>query len=281
MSNTDFYSLPATGEDELLQFRFGAGESHVRLTSQPSTDVRVFYRYQGDASVMQLLLLTDALRRAGAVNIELIMPYLPGARQDRVCNVGEPLSTKVYAQVINSQQFRKVYVFDPHSDVGPALLDNVQVIKNHAFIKDVLRDVTTDYVLISPDAGANKKVFELSAVLGGAPVVRADKLRDVRNGRITATEVFAESLHGDTCVIVDDICAGGRTFIELAKKLKEKGAEKVILIVSHYEGTADEELLLQSGIDRVVCTDSLLPQDSKLVDVRAVSSYMNVQGEIK
>ena len=277
----DFYQLPALDQNDYQQFSFGGGENHFRLTSTPSRHITLLFRYQSDESMLQLLLLTDALKRAGAVDIDLLLPYFPGARQDRVCNPGEPLSVKVYASLINAQHYASVTVFDPHSDVTPALLDRVKVVKNHAFVANVLAGLHGSITLVSPDAGANKKVFELSAYLGGLPVVRADKIRDVRDGKIIATEVFADDLRGTTCVIVDDICAGGRTFIELAKKLKEKGAEKIVLIVSHYEGSANEEVLLKNGIDKVFCTDSLHSHRSDLVNVTAITPYLISQGEVK
>lgn len=279
--NMDFYVLPPAENCGYNQFCFGAGENHIRLTSMPASNVTLLFRYQGDASVIQLLLLTDALKRAGAANIDLLMPYFPGARQDRVCNPGEPLSVKVYASLINAQQFSSVTVFDPHSDVTAALLNKARVVKNHAFVRDIVNSLGHDITLISPDAGANKKIFELAAFLGGVPVVRADKIRDVRDGKIIASEVFADSLQGATCVIIDDICAGGRTFIELAKKLKEKGAEKIVLLVSHYEGTANEDALRQSGIGKVYCTDSLAVNGSEFVSVTAVTPFLIAQGEVK
>lgn len=278
--NRDFYALPPSDDAGYSQFCFGAGENHIRLTQAPARSVRLLFRYQGDASIVQLLLLTDALKRAGAVNIDLLIPYFPGARQDRVCNPGEALSVKVYAGLINALQFSSVTVFDPHSDVTAALLDRVNVVKNHTLAKRVISSLGSDITLISPDAGANKKIFELSAFLGGVPVVRADKIRDVRDGKIIATEVFAESLHSATCVIVDDICAGGRTFIELAKKLKQKGAERIVLLVSHYEGSANEDALRQSGIDAVYCTDSLHFIGSDYVKVIDVAPFLVSQGEV-
>ncbi len=277
----DFYQLPAPEQLDYQHFCFGGGENHFRIISQPRSDITLLFRYLGDESIVQLLLLTDALKRAGACNIHLLVPYFPGARQDRVCNSGEPLSVKVYASLFNAQQFASITLFDPHSDVSPALLERVRVVKNHQFVANVLAGLQSDITLISPDAGANKKVFELTAYLGGLPVVRADKIRDVRDGKIIATEVFADDLRGTTCVIVDDICAGGRTFIELAKKLKAKGAERIILIVSHYEGSANEELLMQSGIDQLFCTDSLQPQASNLVTVYEVAPYLISQGDVK
>ena len=252
-----FLPNPQHEGEPYKHLEFGSGESHLQILTPSSSRVEIMFRYSGDQSIMQLLLLTDALRRQGANEIDLTIPYFPGARQDRVCNQGEPLSAKVYADLINQQAYRQVSVFDPHSDVVVALLNNVQLIKNHQFVKDVIAEIGTDTILISPDAGSNKKIFDLSSQLGGLEVVRADKLRDVRNGAIIGTEVFCEDLSGKTAVIIDDICAGGRTFIELAKKLKAKNCEKIVLVVSHYEGSAQESALIESGIDMVYTTNSL------------------------
>ncbi|MDI5837845.1 ribose-phosphate diphosphokinase [Shewanella xiamenensis] len=275
----DFYRLPAASDEANYRlFQFGAGENHVQLLVPPAKRVTVFFGYRGDQSIMQLLLLTDALRRSGAEQIDLLLPYMPGARQDRVCNVGEALSVKVYASLINQQQYASVSIFDPHSDVTAALLDRVQVIDNHSFVAAIAAQLTGDLVLVSPDAGANKKVFGLAKALQGMPVIRADKHRDVVNGHIIATEVFCDDLSGKTCLIVDDICAGGRTFIELAIKLKQKGAQSVILIVSHYEDKASESALREAGIDRLFCTDSLgVPThiSSEFCHCHAVLRFMN------
>lgn len=278
------YSLPkCQHEDGLLKlFQFGSGENHVQIASPVSEHVEILFRYQGDQSIMQLLLLTDALRRHGAKTIDLLVPYFPGARQDRVCNSGEALSAKVYADLINQQGYSKVCLFDPHSDVVVALLNNVQVIKNHSFIQDVINDTGSDLVLVSPDAGSNKKIFDLSSQLGGLPVVRADKIRDVRNGAIIGTEVFSDDLSGKTALIVDDICAGGRTFVELAKKLKLKGCKRIALAVSHYEGSADVARLAESGIDRVYTTNSLGDwAASEFLNIKNIWRFMPTQGEAK
>ena len=263
--------------ESFKQFVFGSGEHHVQVLAPASSHVEILFRYSGDQSMMQLLLLTDALRRHGASEIDLTIPYFPGARQDRVCKPGEPLSAKVYADLINQQRYRQVRVFDPHSDVVVALLDRVQVIKNHQLIKDVVAEIGTEFTLVSPDAGSNKKIFELASQLGGIEVVRADNLRDVRNGAIIGTEVFCEDLSGKTAVIVDDICAGGRTFTELAQKLKAKNCKKIVLVVSHYEGTAQESKLLESGIDAVYTTNSLKDLvTSDFLKVKDIWQYMSV-----
>lgn len=271
------YYLPNPQQegDALKQFQFGSGENHVQVLAPSHAHVEIMFRYSGDQSIIQLLMLTDALRRQGAEQIDLCIPYFPGARQDRVCNEGEALSVKVYADLINQQQYRKVCVFDPHSDVVVALLDRVQVFKNYAFIKDVVNEIGSEIILISPDAGANKKIFGLASQLDGLPVVRADKIRDVRNGKIIDTEVFCDDLSGKTALIVDDICAGGRTFIELAKELKAKNCKKIVLAVSHYEGTADQEKLVNSGIDRLYTTNSLHDAEANdFLNIKNIWQYM-------
>lgn len=280
------YFVGHTSEQQFLEktLQFGSGEYHLQISLPVPVRAEILFRYQGDQSMIQLLLLTDALRRHGAKYIDLLVPYFPGARQDRVCLEGEPLSVKVYADLINQQQFNNVIVFDPHSDVVVALLNNVKVIKNSRFIGDVVnrlheQDFATDIVLVAPDAGANKKIFSLATELGGLPVIRADKVRDLSTGRIVSTEVYCGDLTGKTALIVDDICSGGRTFIELASELKMKGAAKVILAVSHYEGVADFQKMNNSGIDFIYTTDSINNlSSSDFIAVESVCNYVYVQG---
>ena len=247
-----------TTSDKIKHFLFKSGENHVQLLSDYSGhEIDLFYQYSGDQSLFKLAMIVDALKRQGRVDLSLTIPYFPGARQDRVCNSGEALSVKVYADFINNMGFRKVSVFDAHSDVVAAVVNNCRVVKNWEFVRDHIREHSSNYSLVSPDAGANKKVFDLAKYLGGPRVVRADKIRDVKDGSIIGTEVFADDLTGQTAYVVDDLISGGRTFIELAKVLKKKGAEKTYLIVSHHEGVANESLLKESGLDGVITTNSL------------------------
>ena len=136
---------------------------------------------------------------------------------------GEAFSIKVMARLINSIGARRVTIYDPHNDVTTALIDNVHVIEQHKLVP-MLDGVT----LVCPDAGAEKKIQKLKR-----PYISATKIRDPETGDITATHVYADDLTGNKCFIVDDICDGGRTFIELGKVLREKGAESVELYVTH------------------------------------------------
>lgn len=250
-------------------FFFGGGEQHIKLNQQDIADAcsaTIWLHYNQDSEIWKLALVVDALRRANINILHLKIPYFPAARQDRVCVAGEPLTIKVFADFINAMKFSKVTIFDPHSDVTPALLDNVEVVDNCEFVCKILgemnaMDGSDKTVLVSPDAGSNKKVANVAKYLFKAStkevsVVRADKLRDVATGQIIETTVYADDLTGKNCYIIDDICSKGGTFCALAKVLKAKGASKVYLVVSHYEGTADLRILKESGIDLVFTTDS-------------------------
>ncbi|MBO0948562.1 ribose-phosphate diphosphokinase [Fibrella forsythiae] len=241
-------------------FTFSGGEPHIKLdlpvAGNVPEPVLISQRVTTAADFMQLLLATDALRRAGYKQLLLMLPYFPAARQDRLMVPGEPLSVRVYADLINAQHYEQVYVYDPHSDVTPALLNNSQVIGNQTFVGEVLaRFAPEKLCLVSPDAGALKKIHKLAAALGGVPVVVCDKERDVRTGTLTGFRVFADDLTGRQCLIVDDICDGGGTFVGLAAELRKLNPERVSLAVSH--GIFSKGLApLTNTLDHVYATDS-------------------------
>lgn len=216
-------------------------------------------RIKDSNDIMRLLNVVDALRRFDPTPIRLFMPYVPYSRQDRVCNEGESFALGVFANLINSMNFEKVIIADPHSDVSAAIVNNVEIIsqidiigKFDAFTKFLLGGVT----FIAPDAGSNKKISKLAAYFGHEDFIRADKLRNLATGEIKETIVYADRLDGRTIVIVDDICDGGRTFIELAKVLKKKGAAKVVLFVTHGIFSKGSKPLFKEGIDEIYTTNS-------------------------
>lgn len=214
--------------------RFSGGEMHVRLTnvSLMSGECTITALVRSSDDLMVVLLLTDACRRAGAENVYLVLPYLPYARQDRVCAHGEALSLRVMCDLINAQKYSEVRVWDVHSDVALALLDRVLNIGPTRFLKHASDLDDTNTVLVAPDAGAIKKVAVVAKALH-MPYVRADKTRDAATGEITGTVIYSEHIGDKDFLIVDDICDGGRTFIELAKVLRPLTRGAVKLYVTH------------------------------------------------
>lgn len=222
-------------------FTFAGGESQVVLPDAfiaeagSVASVRINAWLRTADAVMQLLLLTDAVRRVMPnVPLHLNMPYVPYARQDRVCNPGEALSAKVFCNLINAQAYASVMIADPHSDVVPALLDRVSVVDASVMLAEVLRQsaFARGVTLLAPDAGARKRVQQLAKKLEVEHVAFADKVRDTKTGRISGTSVSSD-LPNLPILVVDDICDGGRTFVELGKALAEVSSQPRYLYVTH------------------------------------------------
>jgi ribose-phosphate pyrophosphokinase len=199
---------------------------------------------------LELLICTNqALKEAGVDNVHIKIAYLLGARSDRKFVNGSSNYIKtVLAPVINSQNFASVTVLDPHSDVVEACINKFKKVDNLSLVKYALEDLTGQFynglafshgniVLVSPDAGALKKIYSIAEGIGyKKDIVIASKHRDLETGRITHTDVpdIKNHLNKDF-FIIDDICDGGRTFIEIVKVIKGyydfKG--RIFLIVTH------------------------------------------------
>jgi len=229
-----FTPLGKAAQIDFDAFTFSGGEPHIKIKTDLSqtTAITITQRVNSFNDMGLLLVAVDAVRRFGVHQINLILPYFPAARQDRVMVPGESLSVKVYADLINNLNLTKVTILDAHSEVAIALLNNCHAVSNHHFIQTILNQLG-EVTLISPDGGALKKIYKLSAFLGGMPVVEGSKSRDVATGKLSGFKVYTDDLNGADCLVVDDICDGGGTFMGLATALKKKNAGKLYLAVSH------------------------------------------------
>jgi ribose-phosphate pyrophosphokinase len=257
---------------------FNGGEINLRLPAvlidnpdnvsgcQSTNSVTVYARLQSSDDIIALCMLTDALKREHPIaNYSLAMFYTPYARQDRVCNEGEALSIKVFANIINSLNFAEVQLLDTHSDVAGAVIKNVTTIHNQAYAIALHEGLSSklyheEVVLISPDAGAMKKTEAVSKAFGGVPMVQGYKRRDLLTGELSGFGVNDPDnmLEGANCLIVDDIGDGCGTFIGLAKELKKAGAASIELYVTHGIFSKGIDYVLDNGIDRVYTTNSFL-----------------------
>lgn len=208
----------------LETFPFPGGEVHVRIGMEYSSPVTAYL--DSSQEIMRLLLLADAMRRNKTPIRYLTILYFPYARQDRVCNPGEALSVKVMADLINSMNIEEVVIHDPHSDIVGALVNNCRIIEQYTLVPPI---ILNDKIIICPDAGAEKKIHKLKR-----PYIMATKVRDTNTGAILETKIYdADKVRNKACIIIDDICDGGKTFIELAKALKQHDAKSVELYVTH------------------------------------------------
>ncbi len=213
--------------------KFSGGEVQPRLLDPIGKvqSLNIQAQLNSSDSIMELVLVVDAIRRVAGdgVKLHLTCRYLPYARQDRVCAEGESLGLRVMCDIINRLYFETVIVWDVHSDVSLALLERVWNVPQKHFVSRIKWDNT---ILVAPDAGAIKKTLETAKELG-LPIVRADKMRSVQDGSITGTVVYSEHVGDKDFLIVDDICDGGRTFIELAKVLRPLTNGHIYLYVTH------------------------------------------------
>lgn len=214
------------------RMKFNGGERHIKLSGRLAEQVLIEAALVDSDYVMELFLATDALRRMGVNDISLLCPYVPYSRQDRVMVKGESLSVKVFASLLNLQKYSKVYTLNNHSSVATALINNCVEIDEVELLRRNIPTAVDDMVFISPDAGAEKKINTLAKAFK-RDVVYASKIRNIDTGEILSTHVDGRAVCGKKCFILDDICDGGRTFIELAKALKSKGSGEVFLYVSH------------------------------------------------
>lgn len=205
--------------------------------------VSITSRFNSFKDLEIIIAANQALREFSYVeNVKLNVPYFLGARSDRKFEAGTSNYLKtVVCPIINAQNFSRVTVLDPHSDVLEACLNNYHKHNNHRLVKDALTKIDNRngaqnrICLVSPDAGAYKKIFDVAKEFNIERIVTATKVRDIKTGKILRTEIPTLDQHEDLkYVIIDDICDGGRTFVELAKAIKgSRPSAKVYLIVTH------------------------------------------------
>lgn len=210
---------------------FPDGQPHVRIQDLEGVYfAEVTCSISSPQKLLELQMVAYLLNDAGIDSI-LHIPYLMAARFDRVMQPGDSLDIKVIAQVINSLEFSRVYLYDPHSDVSAALINRSRVVTNHQLVAAYTEP---NSVLIVPDAGAAKKAsayFEWNKNL--SDIIYCIKKRDVSNGKLTLTVLDPVNCAGRPCVIIDDLCDGGRTFTMIADRLLPFNPSKLTLIVTH------------------------------------------------
>lgn len=253
--------------------KFPCGEIHVKIDPNNGNldgGIWIEKRIQNSDDILEILMLVDAIRRDPIYKrskLRLRIPYVPYSRQDRVMVPGESLSIKVFADLINSLKLDEVEIWDPHSDVTPALIDNCTVISQEDLLDRTLGSIgwnNYNYTLICPDAGARKKILKIAKKLDIKRIIYADKVRDVATGNILGTTIDFGDFNfqeGSKFLIVDDICEYGRTFTEIAKKLVIPMTGKKYTVDLHVtHGFFPDGLkLLHTYFDTISCANLMNP----------------------
>lgn len=227
----------------------------IQPTCQPTND-----------SIMELLVMSDALRRSSANRITAVMPYYGYSRQDRRPRSARvPISAKVIANMIASVGIDRVMTLDLHADQIQGFFDFPvdNIYATPIVLNDILSRDFINTVVVSPDIGGVIRARAVAKRIG-AKLAIIDKRRPKAN-ESEIMSIIGDSVEGCDCILVDDMVDTAGTLANAAAALKERGARSVTAYGTHpvLSGKAVENLM-KPGLDELVVTDSIpLKEDAK------------------
>ncbi|HEU0197690.1 MAG TPA: ribose-phosphate diphosphokinase [Nevskiaceae bacterium] len=210
-------------------------------------------------SVMELLMLIDALKRASAARVTAVTPYFGYARQDRRTRSARvPISAKVVAKAISVAGADRTLTVDLHADQIQGFFDCPvdNVYASPVLLGDIWRQGYERQMVVSPDVGGVVRARAIAKQLDGADLAIIDKRRP-RPNEAKVMNIIGD-VHGRTCIMVDDIVDTAGTLCHSAAALKESGAVKVVAYVTHpvLSGPAIDNIT-RSPLDTLVVTDTI------------------------
>jgi ribose-phosphate pyrophosphokinase len=243
-----------------------------------ASDILFEWKYECDEELVTLMFLVHHLRENGFDGKFLLyLEYIPNSRMDRTYAEKEVFTLKWFCKIINDLNFAKVFVLDPHSNVSPALLNNVVVDNASNEIIRTIRKIESKYnelILYFPDYSAMKKY---TSFITNHKYVYGNKKRDWDTGKILGIDIVNDyniDLNGKTILMIDDIIAYGGSMKYGADKLKELGVEKIFAYATHTENSVlDKEKgtlikSLENGVvEKLFTTDSLFSGKHEKIEV--------------
>ncbi|CAJ2234062.1 ribose-phosphate diphosphokinase [Fructilactobacillus sanfranciscensis] len=234
----------------------------IQSTSAPVND-----------NLMELLIMVDALRRASAATINVVIPYYGYARQDRKARSREPITAKLVADMLQTDGITRVVALDLHAAQIQGFFDvPVDHLMGAPLLADYLiqRGLDKDVVVVSPDHGGVTRARALAEFLG-APIAIIDKRRPKAN--VAQIMNIIGDVKGKTAIMIDDMIDTAGTITKGAQALIDSGAKEVYACCTHpvLSGPAIQRLQ-DSPIKEVIVTDSIqLPDDKKISKIKQIS----------
>jgi ribose-phosphate pyrophosphokinase len=224
----------------------------IQSTSFPAND-----------HLMELLIITDALRRASARRITAVIPYFGYARQDRKVGSRSPISSKLVANLISRAGVDRVMTLDLHAEQIQGFFDipTDNLYASPVMVRDIKeRPDLTNLMVVSPDVGGVARARGFAKRIN-APLAIIDKRRE-RAGESEVMNVIGD-VAGYTCILIDDIVDSGGTLVNAADALLANGAKDVYAYISHgvLSGGAAARIA-GSRLKELVITDSILPAEA-------------------
>lgn len=156
-----------TETEQYKAFKFPGGEVHFKMNPTTEKSIFITTRLNTSDDIMLLIIAVDTLAKEGISDIEVFIPYMPYQQADRDFSEFESFSLKSITRILNTLPVSRFKVYDAHSDVTAALLNECRVMDNSIFIKNVVDMLNErgaeNLTLLSPDAGAYKKIGKLAA----------------------------------------------------------------------------------------------------------------------
>lgn len=262
--------------------QFSDGECQIKLNeSVRGCDVFVIQPTSAPVNehLMELLVMVDALKRASAKSINVVIPYYGYARQDRKARARDPITAKLVANLIETAGAQRVITMDLHAtqiqgffDIPVDHLLGVPILAKH-FAEKGLEDI----VVVSPDHGGVTRARKLAERLE-APIAIIDKRRPEPN--VAEVMNIVGNIEGKTAIIIDDIIDTAGTITLAANALVEAGAREVYACCTHpvLSGPAIERIT-NSKIKELIVTNSIPLGEEKLTDKITVLSVAPIIGE--
>lgn len=235
------------------------GGNHLLINKQVNF---IELKYENDLDLITLMMVKKYIDEYCPLSeVVLKLGYIPYSRMDKT-NGENIFSLKYVCEFINNLKFTRVEIIEPHSDVAPALLNNVYQLDTMFYL---INEAKSDFNVSEKDI-----CFYFTDTIVGKRQIDKIKVedcliglkhRDFTTGNIKSLEVVGEcdNLNEKVVFMVDDLCSFGETFVLGAKKLKELGANKIVLLVPHCENNITKGKLFESGlIDKVYTTDTIL-----------------------
>ena len=210
-------------------------------------------------SLMELLIMVDAFKRASAERITAVIPYFGYARQDRrPRSTRVPISAKVVANLLQKVGVHRVLTMDLHADQIQGFFDIPvdNIYASPVLLTELQRQKYEDLIVVSPDVGGVVRARALAKEMG-CELAIIDKRRPKPN--VSEVMHIIGEIEGRNCVIMDDIIDTAGTLIKAAEVLKQRGAKGVYAYCTHpvFSGPAIERISTSPDLDEVVVTNTI------------------------
>jgi ribose-phosphate pyrophosphokinase len=246
-------------------YDFANGETYVRYEeSVRGCDAFVIQSHTAplNQSIMEHLIMIDALKRASAKRITVILPFYGYARQDKKHRGREPISARLMADLFKTAGADRLMTVDLHTAQIQGFFDGPV---DHLMALPILSDYVIEkygrepLAVVSPDAGRIKVAEQWSARMGGVPLAFIHKTRDISKPNESVANRVVGEVEGRTCVLVDDMIDTAGTITKAADALLAEGAAAVVIAATHAILSGPAVDRLKNSLAREVIVTNTLP----------------------